>query len=1220
VAQTVALSGLTSLAMPNAALAADGGQTPQQVNTWTANNAGLPQYPSVTPNGSHVVWSAGGDLFSAPTGGGPSERLTANGANDLGSAISPQGDLLAFESGRDGTTNLYVMPITQRDGRLLANGPIRRITTSDRSQALSGFSSDGSDVLFASTHEPTIFRAPRMYAVSIHGGPVRRLTDAQGRDPRISADGNTLTFTRGYAPWARPAYTGSGNRETWSLDLPTGTFNRLSKDPSNDGQAYTRPNGSTVVVSSRDGQNNLWLIPKSSTLRSARQLTTFAPQGDQATIGHGVRDLCVSADGSTAVFVLWDGLQSLNLNAKEDEAKPIIVHGSGDMAAASTRTESLDQKVTEASLHPSGEAIATVARGEILVRATSGDTPTQRITQGHAQEQHIAWSPNGNTLYYSTDEGGHESIRMATVRLAREDLEAKDDDVDAEETNASDEGEQEDDTPPAEPAQKTDRQGPTTTPKPITKPRIKPAPKPRTKPNLKVKPQTKPKADDPTSEATDANEEGDSDTDTEGEKKKAPKKNTTGDRWSGSLRFDHDTLIGGAFDAYRPQPSPDGRTLLYTRDRGDLVLRDLSTGEDRLLLASWNQPDVQWLPDGRHIVYSVDDLDFNSDVWLMDTQDPESAVNLTRHPDVDHSPRISDDGSFMAFLSDRGRIGHNYEFDVYGMALDPSLLDLPKWKLEERFDAAAKAASGKKLPIVLDADKTPDAVDPLVFSNLDTAWKRVSRLTDATGSESNLYITPDGKRVVFSATIDGTKGLYATDWQGKDRKQLTTGTVGNIVGTPTGKSIAMVASGQAKTVAPAGGSAKTRAISAKANIDVSKEQCQKFAQTARVFGRRFYHPTMKRLDWDALTKRYGELAAQTRTSQAFNRVVNEFFGEVNGSHTGIYGGFSDGGGRTSIGYLGIETMPVQGGYEVLRVLDDGPADRQTGGLEAGDVLTAINDAPLAPGSNALPHVDLGAALKDTSGLETVFDVRDEEGDERIALLTPVSYTAWRNLGYADEIATRQAKVDDASDGSLGYLHIRGMNMPSVHDFERDLYAAAHDKDGLIIDVRDNGGGFTTDILLSSLTAPVHAYTVPRGADVSKVRRDTYPRDRRLLYAYSRPIVVLCNENSFSNAEIFSHAIQTADRGTLIGQETFGGVISTGAFKLIDGTTVREPFRGWFLPDGTDMESRGAIPDIIVERTPAHEASGTDAQLNAAVKQLLREVPKGDPTVKPKPAQ
>jgi tricorn protease len=136
-------------------------------------------------------------------------------------------------------------------------------------------------------------------------------------------------------------------------------------------------------------------------------------------------------------------------------------------------------------------------------------------------------------------------------------------------------------------------------------------------------------------------------------------------------------------------------------------------------------------------------------------------------------------------------------------------------------------------------------------------------------------------------------------------------------------------------------------------------------------------------------------------------------------------------------------------------------------------------------------------------------------------------------------------------------------------------------------------------------AQPHAYTVPRGADPSIM--DGYPQDRLFIQRYALPVNMLCNEKSFSNAEIISHAFKTLKRGTLVGQQTYGGVISTGGTSLIDGTTVRLPFRGWYLPDGTDMENNGAVPDIIVDQTPEDEAANYDAQLKAAVDDLLKRV-------------
>jgi len=172
-------------------------------------------------------------------------------------------------------------------------------------------------------------------------------------------------------------------------------------------------------------------------------------------------------------------------------------------------------------------------------------------------------------------------------------------------------------------------------------------------------------------------------------------------------------------------------------------------------------------------------------------------------------------------------------------------------------------------------------------------------------------------------------------------------------------------------------------------------------------------------------------------------------------------------------------------------------------------------------------------------------------------------------------------------------------------FERDLYAAAGGKDGLIIDVRNNGGGWTTDRLLASIMVQPHSYTIPRGADPNDVGH--YPQDRLFIQRYSLPIDMLCNEKSFSNAEIISHAFKALKRGNLLGEQTYGGVISTGGFSLIDGTFVRLPFRGWYLNDGTDMENHGAVPDILVHQTPEAESENDDEQLRAAVEDLLKRV-------------
>lgn len=1130
---------------------------------WMAEQSrvGYPRMPSLSPDGSTIVFTWAGDLWAVSAEGGVASRLTTHPADDLRSAFSPDGSTLVFSSTRDGSTNLYAMPVSTDDGRVVG-GAVRRITLSDRSLTLSGFDASGDAVLVQARLQPSMYRGTNMYRVPLDGSAITRITDAHGLMPRMTADGSRVLFTRQRDLYDRPAYQGPAAGEVWEMNTETGRFKQLTNFDGNDANAFGLPDGSTIYVSSRHGQNNVWRVPAGRTdADGPRRLTNFAPEEGEHTIGHGLLDLNVSDDGSTAVFLVWDTLYTLNLTQRGATPQPVEIYASGDSQTLDTRLETLDRQVSEAALSPDGKTLAVVARGEVFIRNTEDDRPTRRVTFTSGREQDIAWSPDNQYLYFSSDEDGEFAIYRATVALSREDImpeepEEEEPDTAEEEADAEEPAEGEDEA-------------------------------------------TEPEGDD-----QEQPEDGDGEGEGEDEKEDEEDRIDHGERWSDALRFEVEPFIESDERTVWPMPSPDGYRLLYLRERGDLWMRDLASGDDTLVFESWNEPDVQWASDSRHIVYEVADLDFNSDVWLLDLDGEDAEpVNITRHPDIDAAPRLSHDGKFMVFISDRA--GENWAFDAYAVLLDRSLEGKTDYELAQYFKDAAKGA-GKAGAIDTPDFEEPAEREPLEFDAED-AWQRVRRLTAFSGV-NNLALTPGGDRVLFSTSIDGSTSLFSVDYRGRDRKTVQSGGVSQVHVTPDGSKAVFIRGGQAATAKPTGGGANTLGIDATVRIDVAAEQAQKFRDAANMLGREFYHPTMKGLDWDGLTERYLELARVTRTPSEFYQVGRLLMGELNGSHLGIWGGTQlYSAPSIGTGYLGIDTKPVARGYEVTYVLPEGPAWRDASKLHEGDVITAINGKPLAP-EGGMPTLDLSEAMAGTSGEETLLDiVPAHPTGSAYVLIVPTSSGGDSGLRYEDGVRQRRAKVEELSDGRVGYLHIRGMNEPSLRDFERDLYAAANGKDGLLIDVRDNGGGWTTDILLSSLTAPRHAYTVPRGANPDDVPQDAYPRDRRLIYGYSRPIAVLCNENSYSNAEIFSHAIKTTERGPLVGQETYGAVISTGSYRLIDGTTVRRPFRGWYLPDGTDMENNGAVPDVLVEVNPGHEVEGVDPQLEAAVRAVMEDM-------------
>lgn len=327
------------------------------------------------------------------------------------------------------------------------------------------------------------------------------------------------------------------------------------------------------------------------------------------------------------------------------------------------------------------------------------------------------------------------------------------------------------------------------------------------------------------------------------------------------------------------------------------------------------------------------------------------------------------------------------------------------------------------------------------------------------------------------------------------------------------------------------------------------------------------------------------------------------FGELNGSHLGVRSDGFDSPNARPQGRLGTVHRRVEQGYEVVEVIPESSAAKGPMALKAGDVITALDLQPFTPTDTVESRL---AGWVDKEIIVTVERTMDDGQVKTLnVLITPIGVRDLNRLKYKAWRRHNAELVTDWSDGRIGYIHIEGMGQASLDVFERDLYAAVADKDGLIIDVRNNGGGWTADRLLASIMVRPHAYTIPRGADPANVGH--YPQGRLFIQRYTLPINMLCNEKSFSNAEIVSHAFKTLRRGTLVGQQTYGAVISTGGTRLIDGTWVRLPFRGWFLPDGTDMENHGALPDIIVPQTPQAESRNDDQQLRAAVDDLLKRL-------------
>lgn len=659
--------------------------------------------------------------------------------------------------------------------------------------------------------------------------------------------------------------------------------------------------------------------------------------------------------------------------------------------------------------------------------------------------------------------------------------------------------------------------------------------------------------------------------------------------------------------------SPDGKKLMMVRGRGKMVVADISaTGaltNEITLLDSWDIPEgIVWSPDSKWLAYAYEDLNFNEEIFIHAADGKSEPHNVSMHPRGDYSPQWSPDGSKLGFMS----IRNNGDADLWFVWLKKEDWEKTKVDWEEsEYDEPEKEDKDKK-----DKDKKKDKakVEPIEI-DFEDIYQRIVQVTRLPGNEGDLTISQDGETFFFTTFNSGRSGgsgdpeFKKIKWDGSELKTvLAKGEIYNVSLDKGGKNLYYLKRGGtlAKFKADADKpKSETLPFSAKMDIHHAKERQQIFEETWRSLNAGFYDPNFHGQDWTALRQKYQPRALSASTAQDFRDMTNEMLGQLNASHMGLYGSSPEETQSERTGLLGVEVMPQNNGVKVTKIVPNSPASRAESTLNVGDIITAVNGTTIDANTN------LYELLEGTRTEKILLSVLANSVQKEV-VIRPTS--SLRSELYDAWVTERRALTEKYSNGRLGYLHIRGMNWPSFERFERELAASGYGKDGIVIDVRFNGGGWTTDMLMAVLNVRQHAYTVPRGAAENLEKenqkfKETYPYGERLpLSSWTKPSIALCNQNSYSNAEIFSHAYKTLDMGTLVGMPTFGAVISTGGQGLIDGSFVRMPFRAWYVKaTGENMEHGPAVPDVLIENAPDGKANGEDLQLKKSVAVLLEEM-------------
>jgi C-terminal processing protease CtpA/Prc len=672
-------------------------------------------------------------------------------------------------------------------------------------------------------------------------------------------------------------------------------------------------------------------------------------------------------------------------------------------------------------------------------------------------------------------------------------------------------------------------------------------------------------------------------------------------------------------DERSPLVSPDGKKIAYLQGRGRLITASINDkgalSNSKRLLDGWDTPSgLSWSPDSLWLAYSLADLNFNEEIYIHAADNSKKPVNVSMHPKYDVNPVWSPDGSKLGFSSMR----NNGDFDIWFAWLNEDDWQRSKeeWKRLSKSDDKTDTNKAKDKD---DEEKKDDNKTQAVANikiDFDGIYRRLEQVTRFAGNEQGLVFDKKGEHIYYS--IGGTgrqnykidRNLYKIKWDGEDKKTVLKGDVQpqQLSLQDKGKYVyALTKGGKLVRVATKDDKKQDLKVSSHVRIDYAAERKQIFDDAWRALNAGFYDPNFHGKDWEDLREKYEPIALKASTSEDFQYIFNLMLGQLNASHMGLSRSANQKETqKVRTGLLGVDGQHTKQGYKIQSVVDNSPADRNDSKLNPGDTIVSVNQ-------KALKDNNLFDLLNGQANFPVLLEVKKDgvRGTSEV-VIWPTS--SLRNQLYDEWVNERRRLTNELSNGRLGYLHIRGMNWTSFERFERELMAAGYKKDGIVIDVRYNGGGWTTDYLMAVLNVKQHSYTIPRGAakNLEKEHRDfkeTYPFSERLpLSAWTKPSIAMSNENSYSNAEIFSHAYKALGLGKLVGRPTFGAVISTGSYGLVDGSRVRMPFRGWWVKEtGENMELVPATPDIEVFNPPAYKAKGIDPQLKRAVEELLKDL-------------
>lgn len=706
---------------------------------------------------------------------------------------------------------------------------------------------------------------------------------------------------------------------------------------------------------------------------------------------------------------------------------------------------------------------------------------------------------------------------------------------------------------------------------------------------------------------------------------------------------------------YTPRFSPDGKTIAFERNGRELRTIDLTSKQERLLASGYlerppfnsDRPFV-WSADNRWIAFmGISGRSFKN-IYVVPATTTNSATEAATAATTTARPvsflanvgsntvAWSPDGTFLLFdTGQRTETGQLARVDLIPRTprfREDQFRDLFKEETPKSVTPTLQRQENQPQSPVPQRDApnttptsspTPAASASASPADADEAKKLAAKPTEIVfdGIRQRLSllpvgvdvsyqtISPDGKQVLMIAGAAGQQNLYiySLDELSKEpaiARQLTStpGQKSFAQFSPDSKEVFYLEDGRINVVPLDTRIPRAVAVSAEMDVDFAREKQEVFQQAWTYMRDNFFDPNFNGVDWQAVHATYAPRVNAARTPDELRRLIQLMVGELNASHLGISAAPSAT--QASTGRLGLrfdrKEYETNGRLRITEIIPLSPTALARGGIKQGDYLFAVD------GKQISARVNLDELLSYKTNRRvalTIASSPDAAANKHEVVVRPISATTEKGLLYRKWVEDNRAYVARISGGKLGYVHMFDMSAASLAQLFVDLDAENNARDGVIVDIRNNNGGFVNAYALDVFERRPYLTLTARGLPSATARTVLGQR------ALETPTVLVTNQHSLSDAEDFSEGYRTLRLGKIVGEPTAGWIIYTSNQRLVDGSSFRIPFMRVTATDGSPMELHPRPVDVGVVRPIGEGYGGQDSQLDAAARELMNEIGK-----------